>query len=140
MPICVAFRSTQNRLANCLNFASEFFERIMYLFFAAMTGFWPHSGLPSQPCPILFHGANCMLEATMPNKPGSHHVVPKSGGWDVKKGGGDRSSGHFDRKQDAIDAGRKISQNQGTELVIHGKNGKIQNKDSHGNDPYPPKG
>ena len=51
-----------------------------------------------------------------------------------------RSSGHFDKKQDAVDAGRKISQNQGTEFFIHGKDGKIQNKDSHGNDPYPPKG
>ena len=51
-----------------------------------------------------------------------------------------RSSGHFDKKQEAVDAGRKISQNQGTEFYIHGKDGKIQNKDSHGNDPYPPKG
>ena len=58
----------------------------------------------------------------------------------VKKDGATRSSGHFDKKQDAVDAGRKISQNQGTEFYIHGKDGKIQNKDSHGNDPYPPKG
>ncbi|WP_338587823.1 DUF2188 domain-containing protein [Paenibacillus sp. Y5S-9] len=29
---------------------------------------------------------------------------------------------------------------QKTELIIHGKDGKIQSKDSHGNDPYPPKG
>lgn len=77
----------------------------------------------------------------MPKKPGSHHVVPNAdGGWDVKKDGATRSSGHFDKKQDAVDAGRKISQNQGTEFYIHGKDGKIQNKDSHGNDPYPPMG
>jgi len=80
-------------------------------------------------------------EATTPKKPGSHHVVPNAdGGWDVKKDGATRSSGHFDKKQEAVDAGRKISQNQGTEFYIHGKDGKIQNKDSHGNDPYPPKG
>ena len=77
----------------------------------------------------------------MPKKLGSHHVVPNAdGGWDVKKDGATRSSGHFDRKQDAVDAGRKISQNQGTEFYIHGKDGKIQNKDSHENDPNPPKG
>ncbi|MFA5603129.1 MAG: DUF2188 domain-containing protein [Bacilli bacterium] len=77
----------------------------------------------------------------MTKKAGSHHVVPNAdGGWDVKKDGATRSSGHFDKKQDAVDAGRKISQNQGTEFVIHGKDGKIQRKDSHGNDPYPPKG
>lgn len=39
-----------------------------------------------------------------------------------------------------MDAGRKISQNQKTELVIHGMNGRIQSSDSHGNDPCPPKG
>jgi len=72
---------------------------------------------------------------------GSHHIVPnKDGGWDVKKGGASRSSGHFDRKSDAEQAGRQISRNQNTELFIHGKNGQIQRKDSHGNDSYPPKG
>jgi hypothetical protein len=43
----------------------------------------------------------------MPKKPGSHHVVPNAdGGWDVKKDGATRSSGDFDKKQDAVDAGR----------------------------------
>jgi len=73
--------------------------------------------------------------------PDTHHVVPNpEGGWDVKRGGASRASKHFDRKQDAIDAGRKISQNQRTELRIHNKDGKISQSDSHGNDPYPPKG
>ena len=77
----------------------------------------------------------------MPKKSGSHHVVPNAdGGWDVKKGGSNRASGHFGTKQEAIDAGREISRNQGTEFFIHGKDGKIQRKDSHGNDPFPPEG
>jgi len=72
---------------------------------------------------------------------GSHHIVPDpDGGWNIKKGGAERASKHFDKKQDAIDAGRNISRNQKTELYIHGKNGRIQKKDSHGNDPYPPPG
>ena len=70
-----------------------------------------------------------------------HHVVPSAdGGWDIKKGGGSKSIKHFDRKDDAEARARKISQNQGSELVIHGRDGKIQRSDSHGNDPYPPKG
>jgi len=74
----------------------------------------------------------------MPRK--THHVVPNpDGGWDVRKGGSSRSSGHFDRKQDAVDSGREISINQGSEFVVHGKNGRIQTSDSHGNDPNPPK-
>jgi hypothetical protein len=69
-----------------------------------------------------------------------HHVVSNpEGGWDVKRNGADRASGHFETKQEAIDAGRKISQNQNTELDIHNKDGKISNSDSHGNDPCPPK-
>lgn len=71
----------------------------------------------------------------------THHVVHNSnGGWDVKRGGSERASAHFDNKSDAVDAGRKISQHQGTEFLIHGLDGKIQQKDSHGNDPFPPKG
>ena len=75
------------------------------------------------------------------SKTKSHHVVPNpKGGWDVKRDGADRASIHRDRKQDAIDDGRQISRNQSTEIFIHGKDGQIQRRDSHGNDPYPPKG
>ena len=71
----------------------------------------------------------------------STHVVPNvGGGWDIKQSGGERSSGHFGTKQEATNRARKISKNQETELVIHNKDGKITAKDSHGNDPYPPKG
>lgn len=71
----------------------------------------------------------------------SHHVVPNpDGGWNVRRDGADRISGHFQTKIQAVDAAREISQNQRTELFIHGKNGRIQARDSHGNDPFPPKG
>jgi Uncharacterized protein conserved in bacteria (DUF2188) len=71
----------------------------------------------------------------------THHVVPNpDGGWDVKRGGGERASGHFDTKAEAVNAGREISRNQGTKFLIHGKDGVIQSSDSHGNDPNPPKG
>ena len=70
----------------------------------------------------------------------STHIVPNSsGGWDVKQGGGARASRHCDTKANAVDVGRGISQNQGSELVIHGKDGRIQRSDSHGHDPCPPK-
>ena len=71
----------------------------------------------------------------------SHHVVPNpNGGWDIKKGGSDRSSAHFDTQKGAIDKAREISRNQNTELYVHDKHGRIRDKDSHGNDPCPPKG
>lgn len=71
----------------------------------------------------------------------TRHVVPNSeGGWDSKKGGAKRASKHFETKKDAVDYSRALSKKQKTELVIHKKDGKIQRKDSHGNDKFPPKG
>lgn len=43
-------------------------------------------------------------------------------------------------KAPAIEYGRNIAKNQHTEFFTHGKNGKIQSRDSYGNDPFPPKG
>ena len=77
----------------------------------------------------------------MSKGPKTHHVVPNSDGdWDVKRGGAARASSHHDTKQDAIDRGREISRNQGTELRIHNRDGRIAGSDSHGGDPFPPKG
>jgi uncharacterized protein YdaT len=71
----------------------------------------------------------------------SHHVVHNpQGGWDVKRGGAEKASVHLGTKADAVTRGREISSNQKTELVIHNKDGKIASSDSHGHDPYPPKG
>jgi hypothetical protein len=74
-------------------------------------------------------------------KPGTHHVVPNTdGGWDVRRGGASRSSGHFDTKQEAVQRGREISRNAETELKIHNRDGRIAQSDSHGNDPRNIKG
>lgn len=71
----------------------------------------------------------------------SQHVVSNSrSGWDVKKSGSERVSKHFDTQNDAIQWAKGVAQNQKTELYVHGKDGKIREKNSYGNDPYPPKG
>ena len=75
----------------------------------------------------------------MSNKP-SHHVVPHNDAWAVRKNDSDRVSGLYPTQEKAIDAGRTISKNQGTELFIHRPNGQIRERDSHGHDPFPPKG
>lgn len=74
------------------------------------------------------------------SKKDSHHVVPHGDQWAVRRSNSDRASGIFDTQQEAINGGRETSRNQGTELVIHRPNGQIRDRDSHGNDPYPPKG
>nr|WP_321499993.1 DUF2188 domain-containing protein [uncultured Dethiosulfovibrio sp.] len=69
-----------------------------------------------------------------------HHVVPQDGGWAVRTDHAERASKVTHTKAEATAFARQVSQNQGTELVIHNKDGRISGKDSHGNDPYPPKG
>ncbi|MFA8388334.1 MULTISPECIES: DUF2188 domain-containing protein [Roseobacteraceae] len=70
----------------------------------------------------------------------NQHVVPHDNGWAVRGAGSQRATSVHQTQQQAIDAGRSISRNQGSELLIHGRNGQIRARDSHGNDPYPPKG
>jgi hypothetical protein len=70
----------------------------------------------------------------------NQHVVPHPEGWAVKPAGSQRASAVFPTQQDAIERGREISQNQGTELFIHDRGGRIRERDSHGQDPYPPEG
>jgi len=69
----------------------------------------------------------------------THVVHNQNGGWDIKHENAQRSSGHFDTKNEALNRARVISTNQNTELIIHNQDGKISGHDSHGNDPCPPK-
>ena len=71
----------------------------------------------------------------------NQHVVPaKNGGWNVKGAGNSRATVHTTTKSEATNIARQISRNQGSELIIHGKDGRIQSRDRHGKDPFPPKG
>jgi len=71
------------------------------------------------------------------------HVTPKpEGGWDVRKPGASRASSHHDTQAEAIDRAREIVGNEGGgEVVIHGRDGQIRDKDTipPGRDPFPPR-
>ncbi len=68
----------------------------------------------------------------------NQHVVPHNGIWQVKGEHSTRATKNFDRQSDAIDFARQIAKNNNSELVIHGRDGRIRDKDSYGNDPCPP--
>lgn len=69
----------------------------------------------------------------------NQHVVPtKDNKWGVKGEGNQRLTKKTDNQQEAINAAREIAKNQGSELVIHRKDGTIRDKDSYGHDPHPP--
>ena len=71
----------------------------------------------------------------------NQHVTPhKNGGWQVKGAGNAKATALTTTQAEAIDKAREIAINQRAEVVIHGKDGRIREKSSYGNDPFPPKG
>jgi uncharacterized protein YdaT len=70
----------------------------------------------------------------------NQHVVPHPEGWAVKPEGGKRPSSLHDTQQEAIDRAREVARNQESELFIHRPDGRIRERDSYGNDPFPPEG
>ncbi len=70
----------------------------------------------------------------------THRVTHREdGGWQVKRDGDSKASHVTGTQAEAIRIAREISRNQSTELQIHGRDGRIRQADSHGNDPCPPK-
>ena len=71
----------------------------------------------------------------------SQHVTPHSkGGWQVKGAGNTQATARTTTQAEAISIAKSIAVNKKTELVIHGTDGRIREKNSYGNDPFPPKG
>ena len=71
----------------------------------------------------------------------NQHVTRRSDGtWQVKTEGASRAYRVTNTQAEAISIGRNVSHNQNSELYIHGVDGKIRARDSHGNDPFPPRG
>lgn len=70
----------------------------------------------------------------------NQHVVPHPDGWGVQGEGNEKVTRVFDTQRKAIDYGRQQAINQKSELLIHRQNGEIRERNSYGNDPFPPKG
>lgn len=68
-----------------------------------------------------------------------HVTKHPEGGWQVKGAGNEKATKITTTQKQAIDEAIKIAKNQQSEVVIHGTDGKIRDKDSYGNDPVPPK-
>lgn len=71
--------------------------------------------------------------------PNQHVTKNPGGGWRVTGEGNSKATKITRTQQQAINVARQISKNQKSELVIHGQDGRIRQKDSHGHDPCPPK-
>ena len=67
------------------------------------------------------------------------HTTYKDGEWHSKKEGQAEPLSSHKTKDAAIKASTEAAKKTGVEHVIHGRDGKIQDKDSYGNDPNPPR-
>lgn len=70
----------------------------------------------------------------------NQHVVPHSSGWAVRGAGNQRVTSVHVTQREAISVARETAIRQGSEMLIHGENGRIRERNTYGRDPYPPKG
>lgn len=69
----------------------------------------------------------------------NQHVTQKNGKWRVIGENNSKATITTKTQKEAIAIAKTIAKNQHSELIIHGRDGKIRDRDSYGNDPCPPK-
>lgn len=67
-------------------------------------------------------------------------VSPVGGQWKVQTVGARKATGLFDNKSDARERGIELAKNQGAELYVQKQDGTIHERNSYGNDTFPPRG
>ena len=67
-------------------------------------------------------------------------VAPHGDKWQAKRQGNQKASKVFDTQKEAIDYSKPKAKDDKVEFIIKNRKGQIREKDSYGNDPFPPKG
>jgi hypothetical protein len=70
----------------------------------------------------------------------TQHVVPQDGRWAVREERSSQPPRVFEKQANAIDHARNKARKDGGEMVIHGRDGRIREKNSYGRDSFPHKG
>ena len=70
----------------------------------------------------------------------NQHVVKRGKGWAVRGERNSKDTVHKRTQREANDYAKKIARNQSSEVLIHGRDGKIRERNSYGNDPRSSKG
>lgn len=70
-----------------------------------------------------------------------YHVSPHDDGWQVKMEGGKRATEVFETKDMAVDEAQNLAKEQEpSQILIHGQDGKIKEERTYGQDPKRTKG
>lgn len=67
------------------------------------------------------------------------HVVPHDGKWATRREGSSRVSSTHRTQTAATNTAARTARREQGEVIIHKPSGEIRDRDSYGNDPYPPK-
>lgn len=67
------------------------------------------------------------------------HTVHRNGIW-INEIEGEGEATRHSTKDEAVDRGRALARRRRTEHVIHNLDGTIAQRNSYGNDPFPPRG
>lgn len=71
----------------------------------------------------------------------NQHVVKRGPDWAVRKEGATRDTAVTDTQAQAEKIAKQIATNQGGDVITHGRDGKIRDRNTYGKtDHYPPKG
>jgi Uncharacterized protein conserved in bacteria (DUF2188) len=66
---------------------------------------------------------------------GDIHVVPSDKGWRVEVEGSGRARSNHATQAEARTAARDMARRNKVELLVHGRNGQIRERNSYGQDP-----
>ncbi len=69
-----------------------------------------------------------------------HISKNNSGGWKAQQEKTNHAMANFQTQKQAINFGTSVAKNNKTEIIIHGRDGKIRERNTFGNDPFPPIG
>ena len=68
-----------------------------------------------------------------------HVLYRKDGMWEVKREHREKPFAVFEQQGKAIEEGRRMAKKDKVEFIIHDSHNRISDKDSYGNDPFPPR-
>lgn len=67
------------------------------------------------------------------------HVVPREGGWARVREGSSKAASVHRTQKDAVRAARNQAVKERVDVITHGRDGRIRDHRSYGNDPMPPR-
>jgi hypothetical protein len=73
----------------------------------------------------------------MANRKHQHVTRRDDGSWQRKREGASKAGSVHETQAEAEAVAKETARREGGEVIIHGRDGKIRDKDSFGNDPNP---